>query len=405
MKSIRSLLVLALAWGWFPATTSLWAQESEPADATRAAGQGGDPLAWIGQREIHFVARAGSAGAVLRSGPDPAYREVRRLEPGTLLLAVADRPGYVGVLVPDGYTAYIHSRYVEVGAEDIGTVTSNRVNVRSIPSSTGDYPIGQVSTGRKLWVWGRAENGSDWLRITAPGDLPVWVADGEIDIAGTLGEHPELVGEIALMRAERSRSFEERSPAAIARAEARRRSADTPAMLEVAMRLLRDEELRGAEGDFSQVKDLLSRIFADTLDPQVRRDAEELDRRIALVERNRAQEAARQEMLDELARQKEALRLERERLAQARVAKPPEPVQAQQGEIGSWSGFLRLRPDDGQHPVALEQGTKVVAWLSCDSGKIVLRDFAGLQIRADGRVASLDGAPVVEVSRLEILRR
>ena len=44
MMSIRTLLTVILAWAAGFTPTTVWAQEPEPADATRAEDPGGDPL-------------------------------------------------------------------------------------------------------------------------------------------------------------------------------------------------------------------------------------------------------------------------------------------------------------------------------------------------------------------------
>ncbi|MFH0945655.1 MAG: hypothetical protein V2A76_10695 [Planctomycetota bacterium] len=382
--------------------------QDAPADTTSVSADGEDPLGWVGEREILFIARVKGTGAVLRSGPDPAYRVLRGGQEGELLLVVGDARGHVEVLVPAGFTAYIHGRYVDLGDDDIGTVNTDRVNVRSRPTSTGDYPLGKVHTGEKLMVYGPAETDPEWYRIVAPADMPLFAADDEVEIAGDPVNNPELLDGIAAARRTRTAAFERRSPEAIARLEAKERAQQAPGLVRQAAGLLEEAGKLGLAADYSDSRALLAQALADSDDPVLRAQAGALDEQIVALERLQEEERERLALLKELQEEKDRLAAERERirqLAEAAGTKENEPAPIEPGKPGSWSGFLRTRPNDLSHPISLEQGTQVRAWLLCSSGKLRLKDYAGLQVQVSGRTLRAEGAPVVDVDRLEILLR
>ncbi len=381
------------------------AQEESAADATSVETDDEDPLAWVGPHEVHFVARVGAGGAALRSGPDPNYRVVREVPAGHLLVVVGEAPGHTRVLVPDGYVAYIHSRYLKVDDEGIGVVTSSRVNVRSLPSSQGDYPIGQVNAGVVVWVWGRKGEEDGWCEVTAPADLPLWAAEGDLDIAGDPRSDAALLAQLEALRGERRKAWEDRAGEAAARAAARRQAEQALERVQEARSLLDAARQQGAAADVEPVKALLASILESSTDPAVGLQVEALRRDIALIEQLQEAERARAALLAQLAAERQ--RLEDERVAAAKAAKEelyggklPEV-----GQEGAWNGFLRERADDREHPFALETGTRVAAWLRCSSGRLRLADFAGLQVCVRGRVLSIAGAPLIDVQRIEIIRK
>jgi len=367
-----------------------------------------DPLAWVGDRDIRFIARVKGTGAELRSGPDPAYRVLRTAEEGELLIVVGDAAKHVEVLVPAGFAAYVHGRYVDLGPNDIGVVNTTRVNIRSRPTSTGDYPIGKVHTGRELQVWGKAESDPDWYRVVAPSEFTLFVSDDEVEIAGD--EHdPGLQDEIAAAREDRLAAFERRSPEAILRREARERAEQAPARLEEALALFQEERSLGLEADFSPAEERLAQVLADSTDPMLKTRATALKSQIALQERLNEAEREKQALREELEREREQILEERrrfqEQLEAAKAASESQVAEVAPGEAGEWNGFLRLQPGGSAHPIGLEQGQQMQAWLYCSSGKLRLRDYVGLQVQVSGRALRLEGAPVVDVDHLTILKR
>ncbi|MBI4881714.1 MAG: SH3 domain-containing protein [Planctomycetes bacterium] len=380
-------------------------QEESAADATSVAAGDEDPLAWVGPHEVLFVARVREGGAVLRSGPDPNYRVVREVPGGHLLVAVGDAPGHLQVLVPDGYVAYIHSRYVKVDEEGVGVITNSRVNVRSLPSSQGDYPIGQVNAGEVVWVWGRKGEEDGWCEVTAPADLPLWAADADLEIAGDARQDPALLAQLEALRAERRKAWEERAGEAAERAAGRRQAEQALERVQEARTLLDAARQQGAAADCEPVKALLASILEGCSDSAVGLQVEALRRDIEMIEKLRDAVREREALLAQLAAERQ--RIEDERLAAAKAAK--EEIYGgklpEVGQEGAWNGFLRERADDREHPFALEQGTRVAAWLRCSSGRIRLADFAGQLVCVHGRVLSIAGAPLIEVGKLEIIRK
>ncbi|MFG0317131.1 MAG: hypothetical protein ACF8XB_07660, partial [Planctomycetota bacterium JB042] len=334
---------------------------------------------------------------------------------GTPMVVVDRRGSHLGVLLPSGYNAFVHGRYVEVDAFGVGRVTTSRVNVRSVPSSREDYPIGQLDAGTELWVWGGAEGNEQWLEVTAPTDLPLWVEAGDVADAGALDD-PAILERLAAALAERRRAFDERSAEAAAAAAARREAEAARAARLARIAELRgaieEERSRGVEADYASLREEIGRLeestAADAADPGSAAEAlASAMGRIELYELERDRELENRALLARIEEEKRRLAEERQALLTAleRVDTTPE---VRVGTDGTWSGFVRVRPFPGDAAIkayALESGTEVAAWLTSPDGRYRLRDFVGRSMRARGRIVAQEGArPVVEVTRLEQLR-
>lgn len=369
----------------------------------------------MGVHELLFVGRAGPSGAVLRSGPNPNYGVVRRADPGALLIAVSTRDdGYVNVIAPDGYLAYVHSDYVDVDEDGVGVVNSDRVNLRSQPSSRGDYPVAQMDRGTEVLVWQRVGDGDKWLQVTAPEGVPVWTTRSELGEEGALDAG--LVEEVRTLQRARTNAWEQRSAESAERAAARRAFEKVPEVLTAASTAIDAERKKGSDADFTAARGLIESALALessqlTLPAELRAEADRLTGTIEAVELVRDQEKQRLALLDRLAQ-------EEKRLSAAAsaplppplpaVAQAPVPPPLQVGSRGRHTGFLRLRADStgvssGNQTFALERGANVIAWVGCSTGRYRLADFAGKQVVVHGTVSGSSASPFIEVDRLEIV--
>lgn len=398
---MRSETRLVVALALLAPSSSLALPQESGSDATAVPAADRDPLGFLAGQELKLVGRAGPSGAELRSGPDPNYKLVRTAPAGTLFAVVGSTKTHYKVLVPDGFRAYIHSKYLEVDASGHGTVTSDAVNVRSTPSATADYPIGQVSSGAEVLVWSKAGDAGDWCEVTAPAELAVWTPMSSVEAAGELDD--ALRSAIAEALALRERAFLARGAGSSPNeAAAAAQTAELAGRLDAVQRELAAARARGPAADYGPPAAALAQLAGEAADPALRTRIEGLQREVAdlvaLQEQARASEATAA-----------AARAEEERKRREAAAAPvplSATVAAAAPTPGAYVGFLRQRKGDPTHPFTVEQGTKVVAWLTCSSGRYRLADFANLQVEASGSVgASRDGAPVLDVGRLAIVRR
>lgn len=410
-STVRPLLLLSLL-----AASAPVAAAQDDSDATGLAASAVDPFGWMGENEVEFVGRAARDGVDLRSGPDPHYKVVRTVPSGTPLVVVARASSRLGVLVPSGYNAFVHGRYVEVDASGIGRVTTSRVNVRSVPSSREDYPIGQLDAGETLWVWGPAEGAEQWLEVTAPADLPLWVDADAVEPIGAL-EDAGVAEALTAALAERQRAFDERTEEAAAAARARREAEAArqawAARVEEWRTRLEEERTRGADADYTPLRAEILALESTAPAPALVEGEGPPEALASLTARLEAYELERDRVLENralLARieeEKQRLAEEREALLAAleRVDTVPK---VQVGTDGEWSGFVRIRPfpgDSGIKAYALEHGTDVAAWITSPDGRYRLGDYTGRTMRVRGRIVAQEGArPVVEISRLEQVR-
>lgn len=373
-------------------------------DTTSVSTDDADPLAVFGTREIAFVGRVKDGGGALRSGADPNYREVKAVAAGTLLPVVGDRADFLEVLVPEGYRAFVHVRYVDLEGGGIGRVNASAVNVRAEPKTDSDYEIGQVDIGQELWVIGPAGEDENWLEIVAPAELPLWIHSDQVEVGGDLKDDATRTAlEAALAR--RRADWLEHSPDAKARHEADSRESELAAAVEAALTLADEQHARGAAADYTDAKTKLGEVIAATKDPALKAKAESSLKDVVLFEELRDKEkqrAALRDELDDVKRKSDAAAKQAQVDEQKKKFGTDLPAV---GGHGAVVGFMRLRSDDTVHPFALERGTRVACWLKCSSGRYRLKDFAGLQVEASGRFVEMGETPVIEVDRLVIQRR
>ena len=428
MKSNRmstSAAALLLAAMTFAGGVAATAQE---ADVTRVGIDDRDPLAWIGDREVRFVARAREGGAILRSGPNDNYHKVRVVPEGSLVLVVGDLPPqHLEVLVPTGYRAYIHERYVDVADDHVGRVNSSRVNLRAIPTSRDNIPITSLDQGVELLVWEAAEGSPGWVSVTPTGAVPLWTSDDQVELVGDLTG--ALVDQVVDERRGLRESFEAMHVEAALAAERERTIERIPELVLEARQILEQQRERGASADYVPARKLMEEARA--LQPRGPELAlvESLDEEIRTAERDKVTIMQREQVV---ARQKEESRRvttsppnasapKSSTTPNARITElttrpwtPPPVVAADDkvalpkhavGDVKSFRGFLRHRPSDTANPLAIETGDRVVAYVHCPSGRYKLRDFVGLQVAVKGRVDSVLPTPKVDVQRLEQIRK
>lgn len=367
-----------------------------------------DPVAWMGGKAVIAVARVAADGAEFRSGPDPNYRVVRRAEPGTLVLIVGYHPNhFCEILVPSGVRAYVHSRFMQVDDDGLGRCHEERVNVRSIPSSQGDYPIGQIGPGDVLLVWNTAGPDQDWFEVTPPGRLTVYVEDTVLDLVGTLDDAISV--EVADARSALYAKF---AAAADASKEREARAAAEAALrveFDGLVERIETQRSRGPDADYDDIENELTRLGVETDDADLLRDIESKRELVATLassaERERRLRATQEREREESDR--------RAREAAARgpvtpaVVTPTQPAQTQPasaGSSGEWVGFLRSRPENGGLAYSIEQGSRVLVRIDVTSKRYRWTDFVGLQVRVRGRVSQSGAVPTIDVTKLEIQR-
>jgi hypothetical protein len=238
----------------------------------------------------------------------------------------------------------------------------------------------------------------------AAGTLALWIADGTFDLVGEIDD--ARLAEIAAARAERLRAWEERTEEARLQAAERRSATDATAGLETVRVQVARERERGAAAEYAPARESLRTLRDRTTDPALLAAIDAQEREIGALEQATAAERARLELSQRLDAELERLERARKDAAEAREkARAGEPgPQVQPGQDVTWAGFLRVRPDDVQHPIALEQGSRVVVWLECSKGRYVLADFGGRQVQVAGRVSVVEGIPSIDVTHLEVLR-
>lgn len=375
-------------------------------DATVVEPKDGNPLSWTGNHEVQLTLVAGPAGAALHSGPDPTYTVVKRAVPGEPLLVVGERNDFFAVLVPAGYHAFVNREYVALDPDGTGSIRGDAVNLRPKPSLEADYPIGRLESGRDLEVIGAADAEEKWLEIMAPGDIPLWVPYGEVEIIGDLSDATYLA-KVATARQARHDDWIASSPDARLATAQRVHDDQLRERLDAIDRDLLAERERGADADFTALRAQLAAIITEASSDGLRTQAEA---RLADIDGDERRVVRERAMRAEAERLQSELEMEKQRLADAQRkaaedAKNTVGPRVAVGDQTSMIAFLRKKGDGSKVVYSLERGNTVLTRVTSSNGRYRLEDFVGMQIEITGRYIGGGVPPTLEVERLVIQKR
>lgn len=339
----------------------------------------------------------------LWSGPSNNFRVMNRLQAGTLLEIIGQKGEYFQVRVPGGFPCYIHSKYFVVNDKLIGTVTGSRVNLRSLPSTTGDYPIFKVDRGDTLQVW---EKKGEWYKVTAPREAYGYVPKTAVAPVRT---DPDVLDEVT---AQRTRAMEKwQSHVAVIRNDAKARSEEA----EVGARF-RELEAGAAGGfagmDLAETRQAYSEVAARTSDEMTRKLSESRMREIDSL-------LAEKEMQDTLEERERQMRLREEKWR--RELREMENRGAGGAAPAPGAAATTAAPQKGRLFTVLgrvdAKGTKIMLrggktfndplyTIICPDKRFALKDFHGKRIAVKGRVDQMltGELPRIAVERIEILK-
>jgi len=323
------------------------------------------------------------------------YKVLHHSPPGELLEVIGTKGYYYRVLVPSGFRCYIHSKYLQVDENRMGIVIGDNVNLRSIPSMKGDFPIFKVNRGRQLPVWDRE---GEWFQISAPEEAYAYVLIEEVE---SVPDTPLFRKRIDEERQKARAAWEGR----IAEIQAGRETARQEEILRTRLAGLEKDAPSKFKGrDLDEVKRAYQEIAAATTDDGTRVLALARTREVALLQSERK---LQQEVLEREREAREAKkRLEEEKKKtrkaeeEARLPTGELPVEGMRisvlGRVDASGEEIiltgGLRPDQPQYTIA------------CPDGRYVLADFHGKRVAIRGIVGKITRGkvPSVVVERLEI---
>jgi len=347
--------------------------------------------------------------------PDPGAPVLRELKAGEPLVVVGQKGALLEVEVPSGLSAWIYASYVRDGKEP-GTVETieSDVNVRPEPrTDTRALPIARARKGQTFAVVGRQ---NDWVNVVVPAEVHGYVASASVTVTGdSPAAHATEIGAA-------SRWIEEARAEAVAKEKVRRadeekRRAEEDKRREAerkdqgARQLCADAMvlLRGAPS--ATDRDRASKMLADAaatstseaVAADVKRGRERIDN-LAFYERESTAEAERRERERaeaRLAAEDAAKKLEDIRARQ----KDPQPIDAFGARFTSMGWLQRGLELTRGRTYSIQKGGRLLAYVSCPTGKYQLDDFVGREIGVIGSEKQVEGFPasVIEVERIEVL--
>lgn len=336
----------------------------------------------------------------LWSGPSKNYKKIKRAASGSLLEIIGEKGSYFRVRVPDGFSCFIHTNFIIFNEEMLGTVTGNRVNLRSTPSTKGDYPLFQVNSGYTLRVW---ERDGEWVRVEAPPEAYLYVLKTEV---APVTETAEILDELAQQRAQGRREWEDHFGAIREEKVAQ----DNDAQLRIRFRALEESADKKFEGKrLEDVKAEYQAIAEAVTDELVKTVSlsriREIDTLLAQDKlKDDFEEREKRMRLREEEWRRELRKMEEKGLSDSGSEKsaPPLPV--------SGKGLVLLGRVDASGSRIVLRGGKFkdspLYTISCPDRRYLLKDFHGKRIAVRGSVDKMvtGELPSMVVERIEILR-
>jgi hypothetical protein len=90
----------------------------------------------------------------------------------TRLTVLGERDGWVKIVMPENEFSWVSAEFVQKGAENIGTLTGDGVNVREAPAASGQI-LGQLPLGYQVKI---VEERPGWYRIKPLPGTVGWVS-------------------------------------------------------------------------------------------------------------------------------------------------------------------------------------------------------------------------------------
>jgi SH3-like domain-containing protein len=363
-----------------------------------------------GSAEGPYVVEVTDGKVKLLSGADDRFPPVSHAESGDLLVVVEEQSGWSRVQVPAGFTGWVHSRYVTRSAPGRGTVNANDVNFRVQPSSTtNNLPVGTLSKGTEVFI---CQQQDEWMRVSSPPELTLWVHSNQVKRAGELEAFTPKLSELRenaekawLASAGAQSPASAAAPSASAATFAQVRELLGKAKSDTSVDLTKaSAELKGIQGQNPSEDD--KKIAADLL-AQI--EAVEGARRASALAPGATAAAETAGKPAGGAPASAAKNVAAEPRPAAPTVPPPVAVPSKlapaAGSKYAAVGWLSATHDP-RGAVYLRKGGIITYRLSCPDGRYRLQDFADREVGVTGKVVTAAGLqPMVEVETLEILRK
>jgi uncharacterized protein YgiM (DUF1202 family) len=110
-----------------------------------------------------YTAEAVSDRVNIRAGENNNFEIVATLNKGDRVIVTGKSFAWFKVRLPDGAKAFIKSEYTRLITPEVGEVTADRVNVRSLPNTNATV-LGQVTKGKQFFVKETRPDGWVWIR-------------------------------------------------------------------------------------------------------------------------------------------------------------------------------------------------------------------------------------------------
>jgi len=114
------------------------------------------------------------------TNPSPRAVLIAILDVRNQLNVISSTSEWTKVSHPNGFPVWVHRDFVDV-SDDIGVITGNSVNARSVPLLTNGSIVGKLNTGETLSI---LDTRDEWYRLMSPRRFNAWVKTEDFNLKG-----------------------------------------------------------------------------------------------------------------------------------------------------------------------------------------------------------------------------
>ena len=319
------------------------------------------------------------------SQSSPAYEDV--LREGDVVMVGAETGEFVRVVLPLGVVGYVHRDFTTPPVNGVVSTTRPRVSFRYRPKA-GEAPTQLLEEGTPLRYLATAESWWKVRMVPAAAWLPIKEVQAFAEASPTLVKSYDALRKLhAEQCAQAAEEF------ARADAEAKLRQAQVVRLQELRKQV---QEVADLPDDEQRQKLTVLGNSLEDLRQEIQKDSPAeitADLLAAYIKNQRLTVAAR-------------LLLQEQPKPATDLAPAPRLAGAAPFTRFATSGWLRFDRDAAGHlRCRLEKGKKLIAYVTCSSGRYDLKLFDGIEVgvrgsRTSGRQST---APVIDAVRLEVL--
>lgn len=143
------------------------------------------------EERFPFLGEITSDDVNIRAGQSVNFERLCQLKQGREVVVLGRKYSWYKIRLPQEADCYVNAKYVQPRIENIGMVTTNRVNLRAGPFKDASL-LGRVNKGTRVRIKGKKD---DWYQIEPIQEASGWISDNFIKFKSYAVPPVEIVQE------------------------------------------------------------------------------------------------------------------------------------------------------------------------------------------------------------------